>query len=254
MGKKKNLSGITKEDLDIIDSALKNTYATNKNGSGGGNLLGYKVDLKCKNEKQKLHYKTIKEKEVVLISGSAGTGKSYVGFAAALELLKDPENKYKELLIVVPTIQSDIELGFLKGSLEEKIAPFTDAHTYTMAKIIGKHNVDKLILNKKIIFNVVSFMRGKTIDNTIVIIEEAQNLPKSAMKTLLTRIGENSKYIISGDYEQCDNKEIKKGKEDNGLKYVINKLSKLDEIGVVEYTNEEIVRNPLITKILNELD
>lgn len=249
MGKKaKSSKDFNSEDMEIINS-YKNPERYKNEIS-----YDYKVDLKFKNEKQKLHYETIKDKEITIISGSAGTGKSYVTFATALELIKESENKFKEIIVVVPTVQSEIELGFIKGTIEEKIAPFTDAHLYTMSKIIGKTALDKLVNKKKIKFEVVSFMRGKTIDNSLIIIEEGQNFTKSAMKTLLTRIGYGSKYIISGDFEQCDNKEITKSKNDNGLKYIIDRLKKLNEIGIVEYTNEEIVRNPLIGKILKELD
>ena len=100
----------------------------------------------------------------------------------------------------------------------------------------------------------VSFLRGLTIDNAVVLIEESQNLPKSAFKTLLTRIGDNSKYIFDGDLDQIDNKDIKKGASDCGLKYAIDKLSDLEDVGSMQFTKDEIVRNPIISKILDRWD
>lgn len=258
MVRKKNMKGLDQESMEFIDSYnVDRTIGNTNSYVNCSKALDYKVNLKCKNEKQKQYHKLIKEKEVTCCAGSAGTGKSYIALATALELLKG-DNSFKKIMIVVPTIQSDIEVGFLKGSLEEKIMPHAQAHLYTLEKILNNSgNVGKLALKTLIDcglieFKCVSFMRGMTIDNTIVIIEEAQNLPKSALKTLLSRIGDNSKYIISGDYEQVDNKPLKQNVNLCGLKYVIDTYTEMDEIGTIEFTKNEIVRNPLITKILDK--
>lgn len=260
MARKKNLKGLDSDTMEYIESKMavgyedrvdSNTY-TNCNQA-----LNYKVNLKCKNEKQKAFHKLIKEKEVTLCAGSAGTGKSYVALATALELLKG-DNGFKQIVLVVPTVQSDLEIGFLKGTIEDKIRPHAEAHLYTMEKILntsgnnGKEVLANLQKCGMLVIKCVSFMRGLTIDNSIVLIEESQNLPKSALKTLLSRIGSNSKYILDGDYEQVDNKEIKKNKENCGLKYVIDTFRNEPEIGVIEFTKDEIVRNPLISKILDK--
>lgn len=216
----------------------------------------YKVGLKCKNQKQKELVKSIKGNEIIFSTGAAGTGKSYVALATALDLLQK-DNKFEKIIILCNTIQSDIEVGYLKGGLDDKILPFAYPHLYTMSKILTKDGQDgKAIIKQlqkegKIELMCVSFLRGLTIDNAIVIIEEAQNLPKSSFKTILTRIGDNSKFIFDGDLDQIDNKELRKNKENCGLKYAIDTLKDIYNIGIVEFTREEIVRNPIITQILD---
>ena len=261
MGRKKNLKGLDEADLELINSKM--AYGAEDRGESSytncSKALNYKIYLKCKNQSQKLLHNLIKSKEVTFCAGAAGTGKSYVALATALELLKD-DNAYKKIIIVVPTVQSDLEIGFLKGTIEEKIMPYAQAHIYTMEKILnaagnnGKEVVKELQKCGLLEIMCVSFLRGLTIDNAVVLIEESQNLPKSAFKTLLTRIGDNSKYIFDGDLDQIDNKDIKKGASDCGLKYAIDKLSDLEDVGSMQFTKDEIVRNPIISKILDRWD
>ena len=151
-----------------------------------------------------------------------------------------------------------MNIGFLKGTLEEKIEPYLDADTYTMQKILensgnfgSKNIIDGLIRNGIIRYELVNFARGKTYDNSLILINEAENYSKEEMLLILTRIGENSKIIITGDLEQCDRQDIKKSKAKCGLEYMQEKLNKLDEYGSVTFTTDDIVRNPLITKIIN---
>lgn len=226
------------------------------------NQLKYKISLKCKNEKQKKLCEAIKDKEIVFSCGSAGSGKSFISIGMALKLLKDKEkNNYKKIILVVPTVQSDLEIGFLPGTVDEKLQYNAEASLYTMEKCLDQSGnsksydiILKLIKDGLLEIRCVSFMRGYTIDNAIVIIEESQQFPKSAFKTLLTRIGDNSKYIFNGDIEQIDNKDIKRGKDICGLSYAMDKLKDTDEIGIVTFNRDEIVRNPLITKILDKWD
>lgn len=216
----------------------------------------YKVALKCKNTKQKDLVKSIKNNEITFCTGSAGTGKSYVTLATALDLLQK-DNKFKKIILLCNTIESDISIGHLKGSIYDKVFPFVFPHLYTLSKILtkdgqdGEEIVKQLQKDKKLEIMCVSFLRGLTIDNSIVIIEEAQNLPKSSFKTILTRIGDNSKYIFDGDLEQIDNKELKKSNVVCGLKHAVERLKDVDGVGVVEFNKDEIVRNPIITKILD---
>lgn len=244
MGKKKN------EDSVLLNEMI-NTKVQKE--------TTFKLDFKCKNATQKKLVKTIKNKDITFCSGAAGTGKSYISLATALELLKK-ESQYKKIVIIVPTIQSDIEIGFLKGTLDQKIAPHSYPHLYTMEKILtqsgndGKEIMAQLQKEGKIEVMCVSFLRGLTIDNSIVFITESQNLPTSAFKTILTRIGDDSKYIFDGDLDQIDNKEIRKNKGLCGLQYAIQHLKDVEEVGVVEFNKDEIVRNPIITKILEAWD
>ena len=132
MSRKKNLKGLDEADLELINSKM--AYGAEDRGENSytncSKALNYKINLKCKNQSQKLLHNLIKSKEVTFCAGSAGTGKSYVSLATALELLKG-DNAYKKIIIVVPTVQSDLEIGFLKGTIEEKIMPYAQAHIYT---------------------------------------------------------------------------------------------------------------------------
>lgn len=262
MAKKRNLKDLDQETMDFIDSKMNNGVDERYGDTNYGNCskaLDYKINLKCKNKKQKEYHKLIKEKEVVFCSGEPGSGKSYVALATALELLKS-DNNYKKLVIVVPIVQAESEVGFLKGTLEEKLAPYTECHIYNMEKILtssgnnGKEVVRNLIKCGLIEFRCVSFMRGCTISDSILFVSEGQNLSKSAFKTILTRIGENSKYIFDGDISQIDERDIKKGKVECGLKYAVDKLKDLEDVGTIEFGREDIVRNPIITKILDNWD
>lgn len=221
------------------------------------------LKVKCKNKRQKELLKSIREKDITIISGPAGTGKSFISLYAALDLLKTYPSEYKKLILVYPVEHDDEEaIGFIKGSLSDKLAPYSRPDFYTIEKILnestgkdsGKAWVEEM--EQKGLIEVVSttFLRGMTLDNCVIIISEAQNLSANATLKVLTRIGENSKLIISGDSFQISAKSIKKGKNISGLGMAIEKLGTIDEIGVVEFLATDIIRNPLISKILYAWD
>ena len=259
MGKKKNLKGLEEEDMDLIDSKMN---GRNINFISTLKSFDYKVVIKCKNKKQKEFLNILKDdsNEICFGIGSAGSGKSYISLAYALQALKDDDNTYRKIICLVPTCEAgNLSLGFLKGTLEEKIEPYLEADTYTMEKILsnsgnysGKQLIEGLIRNGVINYELVNFARGKTFDNCLILINEAENYSKEEMLLLLTRIGENSKIVITGDLEQLDRKDIKKNKMECGLEFALRKLKDMDEVSYVEFNNEDIVRNPLITKIINE--
>ena len=260
MGRKKNLKGIDEEDIEFINAKM--------NGDRSANYIAplksfeYKVVVKCKNKKQKDFLNILKDSnnQICFGLGSAGSGKSYISLSYALQALKDESNPYKKIICLVPTCEAgNLSLGFLKGTLEEKIEPYLEADTYTMEKILsnsgnysGKQLIEGLIRNEVINYELVNFARGKTFDNCLILINEAENYSKEEMLLLLTRIGENSKIIITGDLEQLDRKDIKKAKIECGLEYALRKLKDMEEVAFTEFNNEDIVRNPLITKIINK--
>lgn len=220
----------------------------------------YNIKIKCKNEKQKQFLNILKNQknEICFGVGSAGSGKSYISLSYALQMLKN-NNKFNKIIIIVPTIEAgNMNLGFLKGTLEEKIAPYVEADSYTMEKILtnsgcanAKQVVKNLIKTEQICYELVNFARGKTFDNCIMLINEAENYSKEEMLLLLTRIGENCKIICTGDEKQMDRKDIKKSKEKCGMAYAYDKLSSLEEVDGITFNDGDIVRNPLITKILS---
>ena len=205
------------------------------------------INIKCKNPKQKEFINTIDENQITICSGPAGTGKSYLSIAKALQLIKKPDNPYHKLIIVNPAVEADEKLGFLKGTLQEKLAPYTFSSIDLVDKVIGKANRRALQQENAIEVVALAFMRGWNCDNAILVMEESQNMTISQMKTLLTRIGTGTKYIISGDMEQSDRyKDTKR----TGLFDAINRLKGMNDIGVVEFELEDVVRNPIIAQIL----
>jgi len=211
-------------------------------------ILPKKVQLKCKNVKQKEYATLIREKEIVFCSGPAGVGKSYVAMAVALQLVQNTSNSFNRILIVKPAVEAEESLGFLPGDLKEKMAPYMASSIDIVDKIIGKDNRFKLEECEDLMVEPLGFIRGKSIDNAVLLMEEAQNMSPSQMKTLLTRIGYNSKYIISGDMDQSDKyRRI----EQTGLYDAIHRHKNIKEIGFFEFDEGDIVRNPLITKIIN---
>jgi len=211
-------------------------------------ILPTKVRLKCKNTKQKDFVNLIKEKEIVLCSGPAGVGKSFVAIAVALELLQDPTNSFNKILIVKPAIEAEENLGFLPGNLKEKLEPYLASSIDIVDKIIGEDARRKLEDSKELMAEPLGFIRGKSIDNSILIGEEGQNTSPSQMKSLLTRIGYGSKYIISGDMDQSDRYD---DATKTGLYDAMNRHRNIEEIGFFEFDENDIVRNPLITKMVN---
>lgn len=211
------------------------------------NIIHMRGDLKCKNPTQKDLIKLINEKEIVIAAGPAGVGKSYITIARALELLKNPNNQYNKIIISKPAVEAEEKHGFLPGDMREKMDPFIASSLDIFDKLIGKSNRTQLEEHGYLEVQPLAYIRGKSIDNTIMIMEEAQNMSPSQMKTLLTRIGDNSKFIISGDLDQSDRY---KNVCQSGLYDALNRHKNIEEIGFIEFTDKDIVRNKVISKIL----
>jgi len=210
-------------------------------------LLHPYQELKCKNKTQKDLINLINEKEIVIAAGPAGVGKSYISIARAIELLKNPNNSYKRIIISKPAVESEEKHGYLPGDMREKMDPFIASTLDIFDKILGRNNRRKMEVLEILEIQPLAYIRGKSIDNAILIMEEAQNMSPNQMKTLLTRIGENSKFIISGDLDQSDRY---KNISQSGLYDAVKKHINIPEIGIIEFANEDIVRNPVISKIL----
>ena len=204
-------------------------------------------NFKPKNDRQQELINLIEEREIVIATGPAGTGKTYVTLATALSLLGPI---YKKVILVksVTTIPGE-EIGFLKGGMEQKMEPFIMSYMWNIDKICGEDSA-KSLLDKKIIEVLpLAFIRGLSIDNSIVIIDEAQNIDNHTFKTMMTRIGDNSKYILLGDSEQIDRRK----KSESCLSKVIEIFRDSPIIGSIEFTDEDCVRNPIIPIILAKL-
>lgn len=200
-----------------------------------------------KNQRQKEFIELIHENEIVIAKGVAGSGKSYVALATALNLLGDT---YKKIILVksVTSVPGE-EIGFLKGSQQDKMEPYIMSYTWNIDKMLEKGAAKELISKGLIEIIPLAFFRGLSIDSSVVIIDEAQNISTDIFKTIITRIGENCKYIFLGDTEQVD---IKRKKE-SCLQTVIDIFSNSEIIKTIEFKDEDCVRNPVIPKILNLL-
>lgn len=231
---KKNLEvgvGTTKTRKEIILDLIKNKHKSS-----------------FLNENQKDYYNKIRDYEITICYGPAGSGKSYIGMKCALDLISDPKTPYDKIIITRAAVEaSDSKLGLLPGTFEEKLMPYVYPSYYIIDKILGRDVRSKLKENNIIEILPISFMRGMTIDNSIVLLEEAQNCTPNELKMFLTRIGENSKFLISGDIEQSDKY---KNKSKSGLYDVLTRLEGIDEICIYNFSIDDIVRNKIITKIL----
>jgi phosphate starvation-inducible PhoH-like protein len=200
---------------------------------------------------QEEYWKILGENEITLCFGPAGVGKSYIAMKKAVALLWDDKNKYEKIIIVRPAVEAEEKLGSLPGNLEEKLDPYIYPSYYLLNKIIGKECREKLKQEGFIEVAALAFMRGWNVDNTILIFEEAQNTTPSQMKLLLTRIGYNSKFFISGDLEQSDKF---RDKTKTGLYDAKVRLENIKNVGFFEFDTKDIVRNPIIGEILKRYD
>ena len=216
-------------------------------GISSGNVVK-KVTIKCKNAEQKDFIRTIEENEIILCNGPAGCGKSYLSIMKAINYLKD-DNNYKKIFIITPAVEiSRSSVGFLPGSFSEKIAVYMNSVYRLFDKAIGEKN-RKIMVDKNTIETLgLGYIRGENFDDCILIVDEAQNLTIKEMLTVLTRIGQNCKMLISGDIMQTD----KLRKEESGLDYAMKKLENIENIGIFTFSEDSIVRNSLISKILKK--
>lgn len=237
MGKKKK--------MEVVLPNVENDYIPQKK-------LPYKVKLKCKNKKQKEYANLIDDEnvEMIFVKGKAGCGKTYIGVCKALELLKEKE-EYERIYLITSSVPSEEALGMLPGNVNEKLLPSMMSFLIVIDEIIGRSERIKLFEDGYIEFMPISYLRGVNLRNCIVLGDELQNLSIRGMKTLLTRISYNSKFIIMGDCEQIDNPKLKK--ETSGLNFIIDKVKNNPDnrMGIVEFGEEDVVRNPIINTILN---
>jgi phosphate starvation-inducible protein PhoH and related proteins len=216
------------------------------------NIRIKKLNVQFRTKAQEELWEIIGNKEVTICAGAAGTGKSHISILRSLDLMQKFPEKYKKIIITTPIVEADGEkMGFLPGTVEEKMAPYTYSSLYIFKKILGEQKVQRMIERGHIETMALAFLRGVNIDNSILICEEAQNLTKKTAKTLLTRIGENSKFILNGDFTQSDR--VKNEKE-SGLFFAMERLKDIPQIGVFEFSDNDIVRNPVISLILKRFN
>ena len=227
-------------------SELNNHATTNKRQALKDLKMLNFDELQFKNPAQKRFYKTISNKDITFGIGPAGCGKTYLSVHRALRELGDKDNHIDGIVIVKPLVEAAGEkIGFLPGDIEEKTAPFMMSFYYNMEQIIGKQRVN--ILKDSGVIDVIplAFMRGITLANKFVILDEAQNATPEQIKMFVTRIGENSKYIITGDLEQSDIQKHKSGLED-----AIKRFAGIHGVGLASFKEKDVVRHSLVRRLL----
>lgn len=197
---------------------------------------------------QRYLYKCMCNSEIVFASGVAGTGKTYLAVVYATSLLK--KGDISKIILTRPAVEAGENLGFLPGDLKEKVDPYLRPLYDALNDTLGNEQVEKLLEKEIIEIAPLAYMRGRTLDNAFIILDEAQNTTRSQMKMFLTRMGFNSRIVITGDISQIDL--IRKS--DSGLLNAKKLLSGIEGISFVELTSLDVVRNPLVQKIIERYD
>ena len=197
-----------------------------------------------RSERQKKYVRALKESDIIISAGPAGTGKTYLAVAVALTMLL--EKKIERIILSRPAVEAGERLGFLPGDLKEKIDPYLRPLYDSLYDLLDYEKVQKRIEIGDIEIAPIAFMRGRTLKNSFAILDEAQNATDIQIKMFLTRIGENSKIVINGDPSQIDlsNKSL------SGLNRSKKLLGHLKEISVVDFDHSDVVRHPLVSKIV----
>ena len=201
--------------------------------------------IKAKTTNLKKLVKEREKKDMVFAIGPAGTGKTYSSVSLAVKALRDKE--VKRIILTRPAVEAGESLGFLPGDLKEKLDPYLQPLYDALRDMIPHEKLEGYIEKKVIEVAPLAFMRGRTLDEAFVILDEAQNTTHSQMKMFLTRMGMNAKFIITGDPSQVDLPLRQK----SGLKEAMRILKDVQEIGFVHLTEEDVVRHPVVRKIIN---
>jgi phosphate starvation-inducible PhoH-like protein len=204
--------------------------------------------IKARNRTQQDMVKAYFDNDLVFAVGPAGTGKTYVAIALAVRALKNRE--IKRIILTRPAVEAGERLGFLPGDLKDKLDPYLQPLYDALGDMIPAKKLQDFMVEGTIQIAPLAYMRGRTLDRACVILDEAQNTNLGQLKMFLTRMGSNAKFIVTGDASQVDLPR----KEDSGLLKGISMLEGIKGIATIRFTNEDIVRHPLVTKIVKAFD
>lgn len=240
-------SEITEQNVDYIIS-MTMQEATESYADLDKEILGYTVQgkpIKAKTYGQQKYVRAIQEKMMVFGIGPAGTGKTYLAMAMAIQAFKN--NEVTKIILTRPAIEAGENLGFLPGDLQSKIDPYLRPLYDALYQIMGAESFIKNSEKGLIEVAPLAYMRGRTLDNAFIILDEAQNTTPAQMKMFLTRIGFGSKVVITGDLSQKD----LPYSTVSGLEQASKVLEPVNEIGFCYLTNKDVVRHPLVQKIVH---
>jgi len=204
--------------------------------------------VKAKTENQRKMVASIAKNDMLFAIGPAGTGKTYTAVALAVRALKNKE--VKRIILTRPAVEAGENLGFLPGDLKEKLDPYMQPLYDALSDMVPGDKLNQYIENRVIQIAPLAFMRGRTLDNAFVILDEAQNTTESQMKMFLTRMGNNAKFIITGDATQID----LPSKQPSGLIQAIRYLKKVEGIDFIELDNRDVIRHRLVSAIIQSYE
>ncbi len=240
------LNNGTIEKKDII-SSINEFMISEKNNSEKKVEYIIKTPKKSvipRSERQKDYVRALKESDIIISAGPAGTGKTFLAVAVALTMLLD--KKIERIILSRPAVEAGERLGFLPGDMREKVDPYLRPLYDSLYDLLDFEKIQKKIEVGDIEIAPLAFMRGRTLKNSFAILDEAQNATDTQIKMFLTRIGENSKIVINGDPSQID----LPNKSQSGLNRSKKLLGHLREISVVDFDHKDVVRHPLVSKIV----
>ena len=206
-------------------------------------VSGKPILAKTANQK-KLH-KSILDNDLIFAIGPAGTGKTYTGVAMAVKALKEKE--IKKIILTRPAVEAGENLGYLPGDLKEKLDPYMQPLYDALRDMIPISKLQKFLEDRTIEIAPLAFMRGRTLDNAFVILDEAQNTTNAQMKMFLTRMGMNAKFMVTGDPGQIDLPR----KVSSGLKDAIKILSRKNGIDIIHLDDTDVIRHPIVKKVID---
>ncbi len=242
-----NETGALAIEASLIDDALR--WAKNDSDApvahrGGVTLETWKKKIVAKTNGQKVYVNLLQSNEVVFGLGPAGTGKTYVAVAKAVESLK--KRKVERIILSRPAVEAGERLGFLPGDMKEKVDPYLRPLYDALYDMMPADKVDRMLTNGEIEIAPLAFMRGRTLSEAYVIIDEAQNTTPVQMKMVLTRLGQNSRMVITGDLSQID---LPHG-QPSGLAEAVSLLENVAGVGILHLSGDDVVRHPVVARIL----
>ncbi|MCU0360078.1 MAG: PhoH family protein [Bacteroidia bacterium] len=268
MGETKEIEQFTKK-LDLLlehyhkTGLLTDTVIERLLGQTGDNLIESKEEaggtdiivfgnnglvIKARTENQKKMVSALIKNDMLFAIGPAGTGKTYTAVALAVKALKNKE--VKRIILTRPAVEAGENLGFLPGDLKEKLDPYMQPLYDALSDMVPNDKLNQYIENRVIQIAPLAFMRGRTLDNAFVILDEAQNTTESQMKMFLTRMGANAKFIVTGDVTQVD----LPSKQPSGLLQAVRLLKKVEGIAMIELDNSDVIRHKLVRSIIEKYE
>ena len=260
LGSKKSVKDTKNELINLFEEAKKGIEIDEDKIKETKSLLSLEINKELqtdlffqtkkrkiipRSENQKKYFELLNQKDIVFTDGPAGTGKTFIAVAKAVSSLQD--GKVKKIILSRPAVEAGEKLGFLPGDLKEKVDPFLRPIYDALYEMLPYDQVEKKISKDVIEIAPIAFMRGRTLEDCFIILDEAQNTTRTQMKMFLTRLGRNSQMVIVGDSTQID----LVSKDDSGFIHASEKLTKINDVGFIILQEKDVVRHDVVRKIIN---